>query len=240
MEKKEFNPIIKAVQSLRRIATEIRVENSKILEYDADIMKMLEEAGKMITTDENVRSLWITIKSRLIANIHGLRDIISQIDTKFKNKDVTGLGVIWDVHTDLKEQVIKDLSAMKEFGNAIFVDEKLKEWSSIWLQIEKDLNGIASIVETYHLKLNMMESLKPEEIDDLTKDILKHIPMNYTDEEAYQYEKEYVQAYSELKESQSRKKNLWDKILDILAGGIQETPAHRVQMRRWMESNSQN
>ncbi len=80
----------------------------------------------------------------------------------------------------------------------------------------------------------MIEEYKPNQVDDMTDAILKYIPLNYSITEADKYEKEYLQAYQELKKEVSQKKYLWDKFLDILAGGTQQTPAQRVMMQRWV------
>jgi hypothetical protein len=80
----------------------------------------------------------------------------------------------------------------------------------------------------------MIEEFAPGEVDELTDTILKNMPMRYSMEEAVQYEKEYMQAYEELKRQAKEKKNLWDRFLDILAGGTQQTPAEMVMMQRWV------
>jgi hypothetical protein len=161
---------------------------------------------------------------------------MTNLENKFKNKDVTGLTDIWKTHVQYKDHVHKNLLQMQSLGNVIFMDEKLEKWNKLFAEIFEHEANILDVAKSYELKLRLMESLKPEEINELNMAILKHIPWDYTDDEASKYEKEYLQAYNELKEEQSKKKNLWDKIMDVLAGGAQETPAHRVQMRRWLEA----
>ncbi len=238
MENNNFNPVIMAVQSLRRMATEIKTENTKILEEDGIIVKNIEDAGKMIIDDEVVRKEWIQLKTELMMNATALRGVLATLENKFRNRDVSDLTKIWLSHEQHKDNVHKALLEMQSLGNVIFMDGKLVKWNHLFGEIYEHENNILDIIKSYELKLKLMESLKPEEIDELNMSILKHIPWNYSDGEAQQYEKEYLQAYNELKEEQSKKKNLWDKVMDILAGGAQETPAHRVQMRRWLEASN--
>lgn len=234
---KEFNPVIKAVQSLRKLSLDIRDGNKEIKDCDAEVLQQIAEAGKVIvaSNDSIVINLWINEKAKLMENTVVLLGILQSIEDKFRNKDCSGLTEIWQTHNHYKKIVITSLGELKKIGVIILVLEDLQKWGDIWQIISVNVDKILSIVETYKLKLAMMEALKPEEINDLTMDILKHIPWNYSDDEAYKYEKEYLEAYHELKESQSGKKSVWDKVLDVLAGGVEETPAHRVQMRRWME-----
>lgn len=236
MEQNNFNPVIIAVQNLRRMATEIKSENTKILEEDGIIVKNIEDAGKMIVDDETVRNEWIKLKTELMVNATALRGMLATLENKFRNKDVTDLTKIWDSHVQYKDNVHRSLLEMQGLGNVIFMDDRLIKWNHLFDEVYDHENKILDITKSYELKLKLMETLKPEEIDELNMSILKYIPWDYTDDEATKYEKEYLQAYNELKEEQSKKKNLWDKIMDVLAGGAQETPAHRVQMRRWLDA----
>lgn len=239
MMENDFNPVIKAVQSLRKLSTDITLTNKEIVESNDEIMRQIAEAGKLIvvSNDSIIINLWVNEKAKLVENTIVLLGILKSIEDKFKNKDCTNLIEIWETHSHYKDVVLNILKELKKIGNIIFVSENLHKWEDIWKIVSVNINRILSISETYKLKLALMENLKPEEIDALTLDILKHIPWNYSDDEAYNYEKEYLKAYNELKESQSRQKSLWDKVLDVLAGGVEETPAHRVQMRRWMEGS---
>lgn len=236
---KEFNPVIKAVQSLRKLAVEIKSTNKEIQENDQAMRLKINEAGKLITATNNsmVVNKWLREKAKLLENSNVLLGILENIEVKFKNKDIKDLLEVWESHEHYKGLVLNGMDELKGAGIAILVDENLQKWKDLWKSIEISLNNILSIAETYNLKFRMMLALEPEEVDALTMDIIQHIPLNYSDEEAGKYEKEYLMAYNELKESQSKKKSIWDKVMNILAGGIEETPAHRVQMRRWMDGD---
>ncbi|WP_047432838.1 hypothetical protein [Chryseobacterium indologenes] len=234
---KEFNPVIKAVQGLRKLAVEIKFTNQEMRTSDHQIRLNIGECGKLIASTNNgmVINLWIREKEHLLENLdHQLR-ILEKIEEKFKNRDAANLVEDWEMTEYYKDLIMNSIGGLKEAGDVIFVGESLDKWNDIWTEVFKTLDNILSITETYKLKLKLMETLDPGEVDVLTMDIIKHIPLHYSDEDALQYEKEYLLAYHELKESQSKKKNIWDKVMDILAGGIEETPAHRVQMKRWME-----
>ena len=237
MMEKNFNPVIKTVQSLRKLSMDVMLTNKEIVESNDVIMQQIAEGGKLIlaSNDSIIINLWLNDKAKLVENTIVLLCIFKSIEDKFKNKDSSFLTETWQAHNHYKDVVFNNLKELKRIGDVIFVSENLKNWKDIWKTVSSNINKIISISETYRLKLALMENLQPEEIDGLTLDILKHIPWNYSDEEACLYEKEYVEAYHKLKESQSRRKNLWDKVLNILVSGVEETPTHRVQMKRWME-----
>lgn len=239
---KEFNPVIKAVQSLRKLAVEIKSTNQEIRTNDNQIRVNIGECGKLIASTNNsmVINLWLREKALLLENSDHQLKILERIEEKFKNRDAANLVKDWEMTDYYKDLIMTSMDQLKEGGDVIFVGENLQKWNHHWAEVFKALDNILSIAETYKLKLRIMETLEPGEVDALTMDIIQHIPLHYSEEEAGEYEKEYLEAYYELKASQSKKKNLWDKVMDILAGGIEETPAHRVQMRRWMEGAKDN
>lgn len=65
--------------------------------------------------------------------------------------------------------------------------------------------------------------------------IVDQIPADFTYEEAVEYQNDYFKALVNFKKEFREEKNLWDKFLDILAGGTHQSPAERVMMERWLE-----
>ncbi|WP_418123146.1 hypothetical protein ACNFU2_21915 [Chryseobacterium sp. PTM-20240506] len=231
---KDFNPVIKAVQNLRKLSTDITLTHKEIVEGNDGIIKKIDEAGELIVlfNDCIIINLWLNEKAKLLENIIVLLGILRSIEDKFINKDRSNLLEIRQAYNHYKDVVINILIEMQNVGNSIFTAENLQKWDSIWEIISKNLNRILSTSESYKLKLTLMENLEPDEIDALTLDILKYIPWSYPDSEDQNYERQYAEAYDELNQSLSEKKNVWNKVLSVLAGGMDETSAHRLSIKR--------
>ncbi|MDC8103252.1 MULTISPECIES: hypothetical protein [Chryseobacterium] len=234
MMEKDFNPVIKAVQNLRKLSTDITLTHKEIVEGNDGIIKKIDEAGELIVlfNDCIIINLWLNEKAKLLENIIVLLGILRSIEDKFINKDRSNLLEIRQAYNHYKDVVINILIEMQNVGNSIFTAENLQKWDSIWEIISKNLNRILSTSESYKLKLTLMENLEPDEIDALTLDILKYIPWSYPDSEDQNYERQYAEAYDELNQSLSEKKNVWNKVLSVLAGGMDETSAHRLSIKR--------
>lgn len=234
MMEKDFNPVIKAVQNLRKLSTDITLTHKEIVEGNDGIIKKIDEAGELIVlfNDCIIINLWLNEKAKLLENIIVLLGILRSVEDKFINKDRSNLLEIRQAYNHYKDVVINILIEMQNVGNSIFTAENLQKWDSIWEIISKNLNRILSTSESYKLKLTLMENLEPDEIDALTLDILKYIPWSYPDSEDQNYERQYAEAYDELNQSLSEKKNVWNKVLSVLAGGMDETSAHRLSIKR--------
>ena len=64
--------------------------------------------------------------------------------------------------------------------------------------------------------------------------------MNFTYAEAVHYQNDYYKALVNFKNEFKKEKNLWDKFLDILAGGTHQSPSERVMMERWVDGEEDN
>jgi len=234
----QFNPAIEAVVRLRRIALDILDSNTTIKDTYHESIEKLQRAIHLIAPERIVLNEWTSIKTNLDNSANNLIGILNKLTQRFKEKNVKDISSVWNEYKINSTLLQSDLQQLRKLGEVAINDkDAMAEWNNLWETINANFNKIKSIVESYKLKLDAIEKLAPTEIDEITNDILKHIPVHYTEEQAYQYEKEYLQALKELKEI-AKSKNLWDKILDLLAGGYQETPAHRVAMMRWLEGES--
>ena len=85
-----------------------------------------------------------------------------------------------------------------------------------------------------------IEKYSPKELHKITEVIFNQIPEDFTFEESEKYEEEYLKALSNFRKEFSNEKNLWDKFLDVLAGGTHQTPSESVMMQRWLEGEKRD
>ena len=86
----------------------------------------------------------------------------------------------------------------------------------------------------------MIERYTPDELNSITKIIVDQIPADFTYDDAVGYQKDYYKALVNFKKEFKEEKNLWDKFLDILAGGTHQLPSERVMMERWVEGEKED
>jgi hypothetical protein len=95
-------------------------------------------------------------------------------------------------------------------------------------------------VESCRVLLQMIERYTPEELNSITKIIVAKIPLDFSYEEAVEYQNDYYKALVNFKNEFKEEKNLWDKFLDILAGGTHQLPSERVMMERWLDGEKED
>jgi hypothetical protein len=65
------------------------------------------------------------------------------------------------------------------------------------------------------------------------------IPLDFNYQEAVDYQTDYYKALINFKKEFKQEKNLWDKFLDILAGGTHQLTSERVMMECWLDGDKE-
>lgn len=135
------------------------------------------------------------------------------------------------------ESVNKIFDRISSYPDTYFKGVDISEWRDVWSVIKSNMTIVQGLGESAYIKSLMIKNFNDEEIDTLTDEIVRHMPQSFNLLEADKYKQEYLQAVREIEEESNAKGNLWDKFLNVLAGGIpfKQTPEERVMMRRWID-----
>ncbi len=236
------NSKLRAIVSIRNLVLGISTDWKELKTFGKEVDEQIHHASAIFikNTSTMAQQQWNNEMRQVERNIHFLKDIMKQVVEKINQKDSENLAEIWNSHKKYSTDLLDRLQAMHELGKRDLPGRFHTEWANNWELIFNKFMTIQHLAEGSSLHLSMISEYAPDEVDELTDTILKNMPGTYTMEEALQYEKEYLEAYEQLKKEASRKKNLWDRFLDILAGGIQQSPAERVMMQRWINGEKEN
>lgn len=236
MDKKEFNPALNAVVSIRHLAKGVTNKWSNMKTIGASLERELEAVSSVVdqfAANETLQA-WKSEENKYQYNLSELKRILAGTVAKIKGRTATNLTKDWNSYHEFADGLSQNLANMQAVGKGVLPENKMTSWNEHWRRIHNSHAEIRNEAEACSLQLKLIEAYEPEEINELTATILKHIPLDYSLEEAGTYEQEYLQAYEAIKREASQKKNLWDRFLDLLAGGVQQTPAQRVMMQRWV------
>jgi len=237
MKEENFNPAIAAVVSIRNLVKGVRTNWKNMMTDGKEVDRILEDFDATVKKygTQKTQEQWAQEMRHFTNNIVELRAIMKQVQTKIREKDSTEIAQQWNKHQEYAAAVIESLESLNTTGKKCIPENEVAPWNSNWQALQQYHQQIQEAAASCYLQLQLIETYTPEEMDALTETILKHIPMSYTLQEAEKYTKEYMEAYDAIKKEASQKKNLWDRFLDILAGGVQQTPAQRVLMQRWVD-----
>lgn len=232
----EDNTKLKAIVSIRNLVMGLASEWELLKTTGAEIDVKVEEASRLFLNNAlpDVHERWLTELGQVRENVTYLKGILRSVTEKINAKDSSNLSELWDNHMAYSSNLIKRLTIMEALGQIHLNKQLHHQWQNIWRETHTKFAKIQELVQASSLQLAMITEYTPQEIDTLTETILRNMPIKYTLKEAAQYEAEYMSAYNQIQQEASQKKNLWDRFLDILAGGAQQSPAQMVMMQRWI------
>ena len=172
--------------------------------------------------------------------IASLRDKIESQLAYFKNKiDSQSSNDSSEIYKDFlsnTESISSIFTKIGKYPDDYFSGMNSADWFGVWAVIQSNIYTVQGIGHSAFVQLQMFENFNKQEIDDLTKEIIKYIPKSYHIEDAIQYKQEYMTALAQMEEEANKKDNLWDRFLNLLARNIpfKQTPQERVMMMRWV------
>lgn len=227
---------LKAIVSIRNLVVGISSDWKELRSLGAEMDDLVNSASTLFINNAQVlaHERWLLEMGRIEKNVQSLKGIMNEVIDKINARDSRELAEIWNRHKKYSTDLLDRLNTLHALGKSHLAAHYQIDWEDIWQSIFDKFIAIQKLVEGSSLHLSMISEYTPEEVDELTDTILRNMPRKYNMEQAMQYEKEYMEAYEQLKQEATQKKNLWDRFLDILAGGAQQSPAERVMMQRWV------
>ncbi len=235
---RNHNPGLRALLSIKNFSTTLLKDYAQLLLIENDLQEAYKN-GLMIIEEHGepeTRENWKLTAAEVNNAVAGIKDTLNEAKEKIEKKEKDDFADLWQqlvLHVkQLKESAKKSVSS----GYKLLPETQFIKWETEFVHVEeRHVQSIVEHVESCRVLLQMIERYSPDELNEITKIIVDQIPLNFTYEEAELYQKDYYKALVNFKKEFKEKKNLWDKFLDILAGGTHQTPSERVMLERWIE-----
>jgi len=237
-ENSNRNPGLRALLSIKNFSAALEKDYSQLIQIENDL-KEVNKNGLLII-EENAAAeageKWKLIETEMNNAVAAMNDTLDVAKEKITKSEKDNFTALWS-QLALHLKAFKDSS--KKSGDAGF--ELLpatahEQWEKDFLHFEQPLvDLVAAHVESCRILLQMIERYTPDELNVITKIIVDQVPADFTYEEAVIYQQDYFKSLVNFKKEFKEEKNLWDKFLDILAGGTHQPPSERVMLERWIE-----
>jgi hypothetical protein len=243
MEKINYKIELRALLSIRNFKNSLEKHFEQMLSLEKNMDDLNKNAISII--EANCSEL-CEYKCRMAIKevekaMKSVNEIIKSAKEKIENRDRSDSSLLW-VKFDVNLcRLIDSYKSLEKIGFELLPEREHTHW-------EKDICNFESTIlplivlhaDTCRTELKLIEKYTPKELHKITEVIFNQIPEDFTFEESDKYEEEYLKALSNFKKEFSDEKNLWDKFLDILAGGTHQTPSESVMMKRWLEGEKRD
>lgn len=237
------NPGLRALLAIKNFNTTLEKDYSELLQIENNLNELNKKGSSLIetSTSPEIAAQWNGILEKGIVAITGINDTLTSAKEKIKQKANEG-------YTELWKKLSLHLLALKEnskktadIGFQLLPEPVHSQWEEDFVKTQNSiLEKLVKHVVSCRVLLQMIERYTPEELNSITKIIVEKIPIDFSYQEAVEYQNDYYKALVNFKNEFKEEKNLWDKFLDILAGGTHQLPSERVMMERWLNGEKED
>jgi len=240
---KNYSPGLRALLSMKKLTATLENDYSGFLKIENELYET-HKIGLLIietNTSPTLTVRWKEVLQEADRAVQDIHKILSSVKENHAKKEKESYAELWkEMATHLS--ILKDSSINAATSGWRFLpSEILPQWEREFVNLEAPLvESLILHVDSCRVLLKMVESYTPDEMNAITRMIADHIPVDIPYEEAVHYQDDYNKALENFKNEFKKEKNLWDKFLDILAGGTHQSPSERVMMARWVEGEELN
>jgi len=237
-EYKSYNSGLRALLSMRDVSLAMEKHYAQINRIEKNMESLEEKAlsefeGHCSTESfEKIKNASIEVKD----SVSAVTQALYLLKVKIVEKNRSDSTELWSRFDLQLERLKTAINALKGLCIAELTETVQMQWEGKIGKFETALlTSIVSYARSCRVEMQMLERYTSEEMDMIAQIVFSKIPKDFNLEEVEEYEKDYLSALKEFKKEFSEKKNLWDTFLDILAGGVHQSPSERVMLERWIE-----
>lgn len=237
-QSKAYNSGIQALLSIRNFSQVLENDYVQLIALEKELDQMNRNALAVIETHApaEMQENWKASLAEVNANVIGLNTVLHTAGERASKKVVADSADLWEQFDFHMEALKNGYTQLKDSGVQILPETEHLQWNSELFNVEtSSFPSVVAHADLCRLKLQMLEKYTPEELTSINKMILDHIPADFNFEQAYNYQKKYLEALVDFTKELQSEKNLWDKFLDVLAGGTHQPPSEHVMMKKWLE-----
>ncbi len=228
-------PELKALLAVKKFTAQLEEEYNELLKIESELDELHKNGLLIIEAAASPEAItqWNAISLEMHKAISGINDVLTKAKENSTQKEKSNSQGLWELLT-IHVTALEDNAA----NNALTLlpEAVHPQWEKEFEQLETPIvESLVSRVESCKVLLQLIERYTPEELNEITQMIVDHIPVNFTYAEALKYQRDYYKALVDYKKEFKEGKNLWDKFLDVLAGGTHQSPSERVMLERWVD-----
>lgn len=240
---KSHNPGLRALLSIKNFKATLEKDYSELLQIE-NILQELNNKGALLietSTSPEIAAQWNGVLQKETTTIASINNTLTSAKENIEQKAKEMYPELWKQLSLNLIHLKENSKKTAEIGFQLLPEAVHSQWEEEFVKIQTSLlEKLVKHVESCRVLLQMIERYTPEELNSITKIIVDKIPLDFSYQEAVEYQNDYYKALVNFKNEFKEEKNLWDKFLDILAGGTHQLPSERVMMERWLDGEKEN
>ena len=238
MKTKTINPLLRALLSIRNHEESLEQHHSQPIQIEKEISDLNKSMSSIIEANCSIESFekWVSALKTIDRPAFNINRILSVAVEKIATKDFSDSCVLWRKFEFYLCKLKEAYCDLRLLGLKLLNESEYSKWVKNMEEFDNSiLPLIVSNAEFCLEELKIIGRYNAKELSQITKTVLKGVPNDFTNDEADNYERDYLVALKDFKQEFHKEKNVWDSFLDILADRSHQSPSENVMMGRWVD-----
>lgn len=233
-----YNPQLQTLLSIRDFETSLGTYKDKVQDATQSLIRTYENGVLILEgfAPGDSKKEWTGLLNEVQVHANHVNHYLMIAKEKSEENRDFPFKELWKEFEERLKMLQNSAQKFENLGAKILPAEKKEQWENDIAVFEKDiLPEIKLNAQGVRLILQFMAKYTPEQLEKISRIILQTIPEGSTFKDAKDYEAAFLKSMREFQKEFEQQDNLWDSILEILAGGVHPSPSERVMLEKWMD-----
>ncbi|MBK7038648.1 MAG: hypothetical protein IPH42_20540 [Bacteroidetes bacterium] len=191
---KSHNPGLRALLAIKKFNAILEKDYAELQQIEKDLNEVYKKALLILDANNSPDAIqqWKDNILHVNNEVKGINDTLIAVKERIEQKATNGYAELW-------KQLSAHLIALNDNSkNASLIGLDLlpevihPQWKNEFVKIESQLmQSLITHVESCRVLLQIIERYTPDELNTITQIIVNQIPLDFTYEEAVEYQKDY-------------------------------------------------
>ncbi len=233
-----YNPQLRTLLSIRDFGSGLENYKNKVLTSTQTLIQTYENGIQILESDadQDFKKEWIELLNEVRVHANHLNHYLMIVKEKSEQNREFPFSGLWKEFEERLKMLQDSSQKFENLGVKILPQERKEQWENDIAIFEKIiLPEIELNAKAVKLILQFMAKYTPEQLDKISKIITETLPEGSSLKEAKDYEAAFLKSLREFQKEFEQKDNLWDTIMEILAGGVHPSPSEKVMLEKWID-----
>lgn len=233
-----YNPQLRTLMSIKDFGTGLESFKTKVQDSTQKLIKTYENGIVILETEGNkdFQNEWNDALNEVRVHSNHLNQYLEVAKEKSEQNSDFPFKTLWQEFEDRLKSLKVSAQKFENTGAKALPADKKEKWGNEFeifeTETEQEIEKNAKAVK---LILQFMVRYSPQELDKISHIISETTPEGASLKEEKDYEAAFLKYLKQFQKEFEAKDNLFDTIMEILAGGVHPSPSERVMLDKWID-----
>lgn len=233
-----FNSQLKTLLSIKNFEASLENHKSKVEQATQKLILTYEHGIDILESegDKDHQANWSDALNEVRVHANHLNQYMMVAQEKSEQNKEFPFKELWNEFEERLKLLKEAAQKFENVGAKALSEERKQNWSNEIAIFETDVEPeIERNGKAVKLILQFMVRYSPAELEKMSAIIAETTPEGASLNEEKDYEAAFLKYLRQFQKEFEAKDNLWDTIMEILAGGVHPSPSERVMLDKWID-----